>query len=149
MVVEILQMIVKVFLTERRSVLYIFLMNIRPTHKELNRKIRQAKLAVTEGRICVIRPDVIADDALELGYLLKDLKDVLAELLDEIMPERYMGKKPPERSYEEDVRGLELLGFEVFSKRFGDNIYFKFVLKDEDIWLVSLHQSRKSGRLVW
>lgn len=123
-------------------------MNVRPTHKELNRKIRQAELAVKEGRIRVVRPDVVADDALEMGYLLKDLSDVLTELLDEITPEHYMGKRPPERSYEEDVRGLELLGFEVFSRRFGDNIYFKFVLKDEEIWLVSLHQSRKSGRSV-
>jgi len=52
---------IKVFLTEHWTVLYVFLwMQDRHT-KIWTKKIRQAKLAVTEGRICVIRPDVIAD----------------------------------------------------------------------------------------
>lgn len=87
--------------------------------------------------------DVIAEDALELGYLMGDITDVLAELSDEIAPEYYIGKRPPERAYEENIRGLEMFAFEVFSRRFNSEIYFKFVLKDEHIWVVSLHRSRK------
>lgn len=40
----------------------------RPTYKELNNKLSQAKKAVEEGHVNLINPDVIAADALELGY---------------------------------------------------------------------------------
>jgi len=40
---------------------------IRPSKKELFRKLRDAKEAVKKGNIFLIDQDVIAEDAIELG----------------------------------------------------------------------------------
>jgi hypothetical protein len=116
----------------------------RPSHKELSKKIREAKKAVSENRIILINQDVIACDALELGYLIEqELAGVLSGLLDEISPENYAGKRPPERSYEKEIEDLDLFAFKVESSRFRCIVYVKFALAGGDIWLVSLHQDRR------
>ena len=53
----------------------------RPSYRELNKKIEQARDAVLSNRIFVINPASVAADALELGYLVKDISDVLADIL--------------------------------------------------------------------
>ena len=73
----------------------------RPSYKEVFNKIKEAKKAVAEKRIIILNQDVIACDALELGYLIEeDLVNVFSELLNEISPENYVGKRPPQKSYE-------------------------------------------------
>jgi hypothetical protein len=115
----------------------------RPSHKELSSKIRQAIQAVSEGRVNLINPEVIASDALELGYLIgEELIEILNELLSAIQPEHYTGKRPPQRSYEEEIQDLELFAFSLFSDRFDCEIYLKFTLYDDELWIVSLHKSR-------
>jgi CRISPR/Cas system endoribonuclease Cas6 (RAMP superfamily) len=39
----------------------------RPSYKEINRKIKQAKEAVSENHFSILNPVIIAADALELG----------------------------------------------------------------------------------
>ena len=115
----------------------------RPSYRELNKKIEQARDAVLSNRIFVINPASVAADALELGYLVKDISDVLADILKEITPREYVRQYPPQRAYEGDILYSELFAFKWESKRLGGKIYLKFALKEGRMWLVSLHQDRQ------
>ncbi|MBT8490067.1 MAG: hypothetical protein KJN62_03370 [Deltaproteobacteria bacterium] len=114
----------------------------RPTHKELNNKIKQAKEAISKDRIYLLEPHVIVIDSLELGYEVEKIKTVLSELLTDVTPQHYVGTYPPQKSYEEDILNYELFAFKIESKRFGCDVYVKYVLRDENVWLVSFHQDR-------
>lgn len=114
----------------------------RPTYKELNKKIEQAKEAISNDRIYLLEPHVIVIDALELGYEVNKIMTVLSELLKDVTPRHYVGTYPPQKSYEEDILNYELFAFKIESKRFGCDVYVKYVLKDDHVWLVSFHQDR-------
>ena len=115
----------------------------RPTHKELTGKIRLAKKAVLDNnKIAILDPESAAADALELGYLIKNISKVLADILDEITPFDYAGQSPPQRSYETAILGSELFAFRWQSTLLGCETYFKFTIQDDIIWLVSLHRNR-------
>ena len=115
----------------------------RPSYRELNGKIRQASEAVSQGYINILEQVNIAEDASELGYRVADISDVLSDVLNEITPLDYVGKKPPERSYEDKIQDCELFAFRWKSQRFGCEVYLKFTLKDEVMWLVSFHVHRE------
>lgn len=115
----------------------------RSSHKELTGKIKQARVVVSQGRIDIVDPTSIAADALDVGYLVNDLANVLSEILEEITPDDYVGKSPPERSYEDKIKGSELFAFRWESKRFGCEVYLKFTLRDGVMWLVSFHVNRE------
>ncbi len=115
----------------------------RPSHKELYNKILQAKDAIAKGSLFTIDPYVIAADAIDLGYLFEEINEVLLEILKELKPEYYFGSYPPQRSYESKIKGSELFAFRWISQRFGCNTYFKFALRQENLWIVSLHEHRE------
>lgn len=116
---------------------------IRPSHKELYQKILEAKKSVSAGRILIVDPIVVAEDAIDLNYAIEnELVDVLKELLDETDPHHYTGTRPPQRSYEKQIQGLELFAFSVESNRFNCKVYYKFAVIEGICWLVSLHQDR-------
>lgn len=115
----------------------------RPSHKELYNKIREAKKAVASGSVLLLEQDAIAQDAIDLEYDIGDeLFDVLSELLNETSPNHYAGARPPQRSYEREIEGLELFAFAVESSRFKCRVYYKFTLAEGAFWLLSLHQDR-------
>ena len=115
----------------------------RPSHKEINRRIKQAKEAVSESRISILNPVIVAADTLELGLNLQNLSNILIDLLEEIKPNDYAGQYPPQRSYEDEIKDCELLAFRWLSKKLGCKVYLKFTLKGNKLWLVSLHEDRK------
>lgn len=115
----------------------------RPSHKEINRKIKQAKEAVSKDRISILNPVSIAADTLELGLNLRNISNILRDVLGEIDPDDYAGQYPPQRSYEDEIKNCELLAFRWLSKRLGCRVYFKFTLKEARFWLVSFHEDRK------
>jgi len=115
----------------------------RPSHKEINRKIKQAKEAVSENQFSIFNPVTIAADAVELGINLQNISYILIDLLEEITPNHYAGQYPPQRSYEYDIEGYELLAFRWLSKTLGCRVYLKFTIKGNRMWLVSLHEDRK------
>ncbi|MBN2568171.1 MAG: hypothetical protein JXB42_01950 [Deltaproteobacteria bacterium] len=117
----------------------------RPTYKELDKKISQAKEAISKDGIYILEPHVIAMDALELGYEIGNIKAVLLELLAGMTPQQYVGSYPPQKSYEEDILNCDLFAFKRDSKRFGCEVYVKYALKKEELWLVSFHQHRDKG----
>jgi len=115
----------------------------RPSHREILRKLGQAKEAVRSNAVDILNPVSIAADALELGIDIEDLQGILSDLLDEIKPGDYAGQSPPQRSYEREIYACELFPFRWMSKRLGCLVYMKFALKDNRMWLVSLHEDRK------
>ena len=115
----------------------------RPSHKEINRRIKQAKEAVSENQFSILNPVIIAADAIELGVDLQNISFILIDLLEEITPNHYAGQYPPQRSYEHDIEGYELLAFRWLSKTLGCRVYLKFTIKGTRIWLVSPHEDRK------
>jgi hypothetical protein len=115
----------------------------RPSHKEINRKIKQAKEAVSENQFSILNPFIIAADALGLGVNLQNNSYILIDLLEEISPDHYVGQYPPQRSYEHEIEGCELLAFRWLSKKLGCRVYLKFTIKGNRMWLVSFHEDRK------
>ena len=115
----------------------------RPSYKEISRKIKQAKEGVSENQFSILNPVIIAADALELGVNLQKISYILIDLLEEITPNDYVGQYPPQRSYEHDIEGYELLAFRWLSKTLGCRVYLKFTIKGKIMWLVSLHEDRK------
>ena len=116
----------------------------RPSHKELYKKILEARKAVANGLVNLINQDAVVCDAMELGYLIEsDLIGVLTSLLNEITPDNYAGKRPPEKSYERQIEDLDLFAFRIESCWFNCAVYLKFALYNNELWIVSLHQNRE------
>ena len=122
-------------------------MNPRPSHKELSKKLRQAIELVTEGKVSILEPNVILADSMELGYSFKlEFYPIIQELLNLAAPENYAGARPPQQSYEAEIKGADLYAFVVESSQLnGINIYFKFALYKDALVIVSLHEDRKEG----
>jgi tetrahydromethanopterin S-methyltransferase subunit B len=113
-----------------------------PSHKTIVKKISLALKASISGDIALVDPDVIAADLTNLGRDMKELPAILSELLENTDPRDYTGTRPPQRSYESVISGCELYAFKKRSKHVGCAIYYKFTIKDDTLWLVSLHEDR-------
>jgi hypothetical protein len=114
----------------------------RPSYSEIQRKIKVAKETISKNNFSILKPKVVISDALELGILMEELNSLLIDLLNEIRPEDYAGTYPPQRSYEEEILRSELFAFRWESKRLGCMTYLKFTLKEDRLWLISIHQDR-------
>lgn len=114
----------------------------RPSHKELNNKLHAALSAVHENRIILVEPGIIVTHAVELGYSIRnELQQVLLELLQYTGPKHYAGHRPPQKSYETRIHLLDLWAFSVVCPMFDQRVYYKFSLKNDYFYLVSLHVS--------
>lgn len=95
----------------------------------------------------IVDPIAIAADAIELDYTLEDeLIDVLSGLLYATTPLHYTGTRPPQKSYEKQIQGLEIFAFSVESNRFKCKVYYKLALAEGICWLISLHKDRARGK---
>ena len=117
----------------------------RPTHKEISNKIRIAKEAVANGWINLVEPSVIILDAFELGYFVEEeLPGILSELLSNSSLNNYTGGRPPQQSYEVLIEGLDLFAFIAQCDTLsGEELYYKYAIKGNQLYLVSLHKNRK------
>jgi hypothetical protein len=114
----------------------------RPTHKELNSKLKQAWTFVQNAQVFIINQAALAAD--ELDYSIEfELFEVLNELLEKTNPTDYSGSRPPQRSYEDEISGLDLFAFVVEMNRFEEPVYYKFSISQDALWLVSLHIDKK------
>ncbi len=119
----------------------------RPTPKELFDKLRKAREAVQNQRLFLIDQDIIAERAIELEYDIDlDLQDVLEELLSLASMEDYAGSRPPQKSYRDNIKDLEIFPFVVHSPCFECRVYFKFAINLNGLWLISLHKDRPPGK---
>lgn len=105
--------------------------------------MQAARAAVEQKAVFLLHQESLAEDAIELGYDIgSEFFEVLEELLAEAKSGHYVGGRPPQKSYKDDIDGLELFPFVVKSHRFGCRVYFKFAASEGSLWLVSLHQDR-------
>ena len=115
----------------------------RPSYRELNGKLEEARKAASAKRVRFVEPDAIYADLLELDFLIDALEETLPKILLEISPKEYRGQRPPQRSYEKPILDCELYAFGWDSRVFGCPIYLKFSIKGGYLWIVSLHKDRK------
>lgn len=118
---------------------------MRPTTRELYKKIREAKTCLRE------QPGLFAHPAKAVGELealdimeTKDVWELILTFLEEIEPGDYAGTHPPMWSYEKTIEGKELFAFSWLSKKFEKRMYIKFVLKSSRYYYVSLHEDKKT-----
>ncbi len=117
----------------------------RPSDRELIKRIKEAKEFLKD------RQGMFANQSKAVGELndldIWDTNEIwvlIRELLEEISPKDYRGARPPQKSYEKVISGLELLAFSWWSTKLSKQMYIKFALKDEHYYYVSLHESRFS-----
>ena len=118
----------------------------RPSHHEIFGKLKAASAAAENGVIRLVESLPILADMDVLNILAETLPALIPKLICEIGPEHYKGKNPPEKSYETVIEGCELFAFRWKSKALGCMMYFKFTLKDDAVWICSLHADRGERR---
>lgn len=121
------------------------IMNPRPTHKELSNKLRKAKELLGVDCIDILEPQVVLADSFELGYSFQvEFKAIVEEILALADFKNYAGSRPPQRSYETQIKGAELFAFVVQSPLLDNkDIYFKFALYQDVLVVVSLHEEKQ------
>lgn len=119
---------------------------VRPSYRETDRKLSQAKEAAVEKRIAFLQQEVIYTDLLDLDMLVHDLIEKLPMILSEINPENYQGQRPPAKSYKQPILDCDLFAFRWYSKIIGCQMYLKFTFKDGMLWIVSFHRHREKNR---
>lgn len=113
-----------------------------PSHKTRVEQLELAAQAVIKGNLLLVAPDVIVADLMELGCSIDDLPHILSDLLIITKPDDYTGTRPPQRSYEPVIRDCEMYAFKTVSKIIGCTVYYKFTIKKDYLWLISLHKDR-------
>lgn len=117
----------------------------RPSDRELTKRLNEAKEFLKNRYGVFATPSKVVGELndLDIGDA-NDVWQLIKELLEEISPKDYKGSRPPQKSYEKAIAGLELLAFSWWSPRCAKQMYIKFVLKNERYYYVSLHQSRST-----
>lgn len=117
----------------------------RPSDRELFNRIIEAKDSLKN------RPGLFSNPSKAVGELndldmgnANEVWQLIKELLEEISPKDYRGSRPPQKSYEKTITGVELLAFSWWSPKLAKKMYIKFVLKNERYYYVSLHESRST-----
>lgn len=122
-------------------------MGPRPSPHEICKKVADALEALKGGRFTpALTKHLVGDlESLELDSA-DDLPDLLMEFLKEIQTANpihcYAGTKPPQRSYEEEIRNLELWAYSWHSARLGKQMYLKFAFRNQHYFYVDCHDDR-------
>jgi len=119
----------------------------RPSNRELLKRITEAKISLRAQNGLFANPAKVLGELNELDVGdSSEIWELIKELLEEIAPKDYSGSRPPQKSYEKTIAGLELFAFSWWSKKLGKEMYIKFTLKSGRYCYVSLHQSRVKKR---
>lgn len=130
-------------------------MSNRPSSKETIKKVRDALDAVKEGRRLRVLSKHFSGDmaALQIDSD-EEMWQILPELLGEVLHcgpvECYSGGRPPKRSYDEEMKGMELWSYIWDSTRLGKTMWIKFALKADKqgkwhYYHVDVHENRPRG----
>jgi len=119
------------------------LLHQRPSKREIDKRLKDARKAVTERRV------LFANDAKVVGELMAlDIDDtdevweLIEELLEELELDDYAGGRPPQRSTEPQIANSELWAFCWNSPKLKEWMYLKFAIKESCFCYVSLHKSK-------
>jgi len=77
---------------------------------------------------------------LDIG--VEDVGALIEQCLEEITANDYAGSRPPQRSYEKAIAGMDLFAFAWDSAVCGKRMYLKFVIKDDNYYYVSFHKEK-------
>lgn len=117
----------------------------RPSNRELTKRLDEAKEVLKNRHGVFAIPSKAVGELNDLNIVdTNDVWPLIRELLEEISPKDYKGSRPPQKSYEKAINGLELLAFSWWSLKCAKKMYIKFVLKNERYYYVSLHESRST-----
>lgn len=115
----------------------------RPSNREICKKISDALEALRAGRISLALDKHLVGDLAELEVESADLPQLLIQLVEEIQTagpiECYAGARPPQRSYETEIRNHELWAYSWHSERLQRPMYLKFVLTNQCYVYVDCH----------
>jgi len=122
-------------------------MQQRPSAKELSQKVNSALAAVRARHIQFPLTKHLVADVDSLGVADEEaLIALVIRLLEEILSsgpqECYAGGRPPQRSYEPEIREKELWAFVWPSRLLNKRMYLKFVLKKDVYLYVDCHEDR-------
>lgn len=122
-------------------------MAARPTDRDIQKKISDARTAIKEGRCQFGSQKHLAADLAELGVdranqLWPLLQTFLAEIEQEGPISCYRGGRPPQRAYEPELKNLELWAYSWTSHCMGQEMYLKFAFKKGHYIHVDCHESR-------
>jgi hypothetical protein len=125
----------------------------RPSPREMCGKVTDALTALQSGRFQLGPLKHLSGDLEELELpSAVELPNLLIDLLGEIQQtgpiECYAGTRPPQRSYESQILGLELWAYSWHSPRFRKRMYLKFALKNQCYIHVDCHEDRPPERLL-
>lgn len=119
----------------------------RPTDHELLKRINEAKEALKNRQGVFANPSKVVGELNELGIGdSNEIWSLIKDLLEEIAPKDYRGTRPPQKSYEKTIIGLELLAFSWQSRKLAKMMYLKFAIKNGRYYYVSLHESRSKDQ---
>jgi hypothetical protein len=105
------------------------MMVLRPSHKELVAKIKNAKKAIELGECFFANASKAVGELYNLDLSNKELWEILPIILDEIhalgVDKCYSGQRPPQKSYEQKILERDLFAFAWNSNVFNKKMYFK------------------------
>lgn len=118
----------------------------RPSNKETINKLKKAEQLIKAGSSNrrVVKPVQFQSQLRSLDLTPKEMWDTILEIIPEINPvDHYEGTRPPQKSYEKDIEGVELWAYSWTSAKFdNEEVYLKFALQEEVVWIVSFHYSK-------
>jgi hypothetical protein len=125
----------------------------RPSSKEIHGKVILALELLRSGRWQIGLTKHLTGDLAELELdATQDLPDLLIVLLEEIKAAGpvncYAGTRPPQRSYEREIRDLELWAYHWQSRQLQKRMYIKFAIKKQCYIYVDCHEDRPQQRLL-
>ena len=124
----------------------------RPSNRELNSKVEDAITAILAGRRVLGVTKHLSGDFVALGISSEaEIWSILPELLREIKAADpvtcYVGGSPPARSYDQEMKHMELWPYRWPSLRLGKQMFLKFAMKrnKQGDWIyyhVDVHEDR-------
>ncbi len=117
----------------------------RPGHKELAGKINAAQERLEDGNWDMgLEYELFMKDCEELGlYTDEEQTAALKHVMKEVRPEHYRGPQPPRKGSRGKVLDRELFEFVFTSKFLNKEIYLKFAVYGDQLFIVSFHKTRK------
>jgi len=98
----------------------------RPSKREIDKRLKEAKTAILEGRVFFANYGKIYKEVIALRVEHPDaIWKLLVPLLEEIELDDYEGGRPPQESYEPSITDLELWAFAWDSCLLNKRMYLK------------------------
>lgn len=113
-------------------------MSDRPSYRERDHKLRKARDCIAKGCWSVANPQKWTVCCDRLGLYGNEPNEALEQALNEISPNDYMGRRNYSR--EKTVADAEMFGFAWDSKHFGRRMYVKFVIHNDHMWVIDIHE---------